>query len=128
RVAGHQPALGIARYANPALAAARPLEPVNRRQHLLHFIADDVAAHVKRLPINPFAMRLVRHADIRMARPSRAAVHQRRDHYAETTFRQPPRELLLRSDAGSHSAELLRRLIGIGKSYDMPMTSGHRFE
>jgi len=62
---------------------------------------------------------LIGRADIRMADQARAAIHQRRDHYAETAFRQPPRELLLRSDAGGQSAELLRRLIGIGKRYDM---------
>jgi len=35
-------------------------EPVRGRHDGLHFGADDVAAHVKRLPINPFAMVLIR--------------------------------------------------------------------
>src|SRR6266487_4663360 len=61
--------LRVAGHANFAPAAVLVLEPVHGSEHLLHLVADDVTPHVKRLTVDPFAVRLGRHADIRMTRP-----------------------------------------------------------
>ena len=60
--------------------------------------------------------------------PPGTAIDQRRDHDLEAALCEPSCELLLGGDAGSESADLLRRLIGIGKGHDMTLAPAHRFQ
>ena len=51
-------------------------EPVHRCHDGLHFVPDDVAAHMKRLPINPFAMGLIRTPKLLVIRLQFLTAHQ----------------------------------------------------
>src|SRR6185503_20132278 len=59
RIERDQPAFGVTAHSNLHVWAMLLTEPLHRCQHSLHFVTDDMTAHVERLTINPFAMRLI---------------------------------------------------------------------
>src|SRR5262249_30955861 len=65
-VEGDQAPLTVAGHTELRPRPRLPLDPVDRRQHLLHLVADDVSAHVVRLSVDPFAVRLVGQRDPRV--------------------------------------------------------------
>ena len=94
------------------------LEPINRRQDLLHLVADDMAAHFIGLPINPFAVRLVGETlELRVARPVVLSIDDDRHNHLASVFGQPSRELRLRRQSWRQADQHLRSLIGIGQSH-----------
>ncbi len=86
RVQGQQRSLAVPRNSDlPGLARAL-IQPAHRGQHFRHFVADDVATHVIRLPIKPFPMRLVGPPRDGVAGPPVGAAHQRGYKHQETVF------------------------------------------
>src|SRR5439155_26290579 len=59
-------------------AAVLLREPVDRGKDLLHFVADNMTTHFKRHPVNPFPVRLIRHANTRNHRPGILPIDQLR--------------------------------------------------
>ncbi len=93
RVQRHQPAFAIAGDADLGARRAMPLKPIDRGQHLLHFVADDVPAKLAGLPIDPLAMRLIGHRHLRIAGPVVSPVDERRHEHQHAMFGQPPGQL-----------------------------------
>jgi hypothetical protein len=65
------------------------------------------------LPVNPLAVGLVGHPDLRVPGPALGAVDHRRHQHLAAVFGQCAGELLLRRESPSQPADLLGRLIGI---------------
>ena len=95
------------------------LEPIDGRQDLLHFVADDMPAHHVGLAIDPLAMRLVGPADVQVARPFVRPIDQYRHYDAEAGVCQTPRELRCRGNAGGQPCQLLGSLIGVRQRHDL---------
>ena len=89
------------------------LEPVHERERLLHLEADHGPAQHERLPVNPFAMRLVGEPDARVAGPLVAAVNQHRDDHPATSGGKGARPLAGWRNAWREPRKLLRRLVRI---------------
>ena len=75
------------------LAGPLAVEPIDCRQHLLHLVANDVAAQLIGHAINELAMWLIGVTDSGVARPSILAVDQNRHQNTAAVFRQPAGEL-----------------------------------
>src|SRR5208282_494582 len=90
-----EPAFAITGYADrhgsPPLIAC--CEPIHGGEDLLHFVADDMAANLVRHSIDPFTVRLVRHANARDAGPRIRAVDEHRHEHLATVLSQAAREL-----------------------------------
>ena len=112
-VEGDQAALAVAGHADLGPRPRPEPEPIHRGQDLLDLVADDVPAHVVRLPVDPLAMRLVRHRDPRVPGGFDPAADQGRDHDAEAARRQAPGELRSGRDAGGQARQLLGRLVRV---------------
>ena len=84
------------------------LKPVDRRQNLLHLVADDVAANLKRHAVNPFAVRLIGHADARNARPGVGPIDQHGHEQLAAVLGQTTRELGSWLDAGFQAGQHFR--------------------
>src|SRR5262249_34641340 len=94
-----QPAFAIAPHADgPMFQLSR--EPVYRGENLLYFIANDVPALLVGHAVDEFAVRLVGHADFRIARPCVLAVDQCRHQDATTILRKPARILVFLCNTG----------------------------
>src|SRR5207247_1304623 len=75
-VKGNQAAFGVASDANSGFWRRRRLllfKPIDGSAHLLHFIANGVPTHVKRLAIQPFTIGLLRALNLRIAGGDQAA-------------------------------------------------------
>ena len=96
------------------------LEPIDRGQHLLQLVADDMPAHFERLAIDELAVRLVGPAvDRRCARIGVLAVNQGRDQNAGATVGQPSADLGAGRNAIDQADEHFRRLSGVGNDDDV---------
>src|SRR6266536_4808878 len=107
RVEGDQSALGVATNPDLGVVAVSLSEPVHSRQHRLHFVADDVTAQVKRLPVNPFAMSLVGFPKLRVSRLQFLPAYQRWQNEFEPFLGQDARCLRFTLDARGQSQQLL---------------------
>src|SRR5262249_20865624 len=104
-------------YSDRSLSAGAAREPVNRRQNFLHFVANDVPAHMKRLTVDPFAVSLISLTEVRMARPAVPAVDQDRNQHFESALCQSARGLAFRRQTARKTSELFRSLAGIRQNY-----------
>ena len=107
RVKRDQPAFSVAGHADRDGALLVTLcEPIHCRENLLHFVADNVTAHLERHAVDPFAMRLVRHANSGNARPRVRPVDEYRNEHFTSILGQTPRVLCVciysRHHAGQH--------------------------
>src|SRR5207248_387434 len=110
-IESEQSAFAVADYANSQrrwrssqLGSLLRLERIDCGEHFLHFITDDVPAHLKGLTINPLAMGLVGETfELGIARPGVLPIDQHRNYYLAAVLRQPPRPLRLRRKAGSQA-------------------------
>ena len=94
----NQAALGITDDAYPCRFISF-LEPIDCRKHFLHLVAYDVSAHLERLAINPFAIRLIGSFEPGVIRIELGPAHQCRDDKLKPVLSQAAGELLLRLDA-----------------------------
>src|SRR5437867_4038658 len=116
-VESQQPAFAIAHYSHLPFTAGPLTEPVNGRQNFLHFVADDVPAHMKSLAVDPLAVSLVCFTEVRVPRPTGAAVDQHGDEHFESVLRQSTGELGFRLQTGREAGELFGSLAGIRQGY-----------
>jgi hypothetical protein len=116
RVKCQQPTFAVAGHADARRARPRG-KPIDRRQNLGHFVADQVPAHVVGLAMDPFAMRLVGVAHRRMARPLVGPIHQHGHEDLAAELDQAPCPLRLLGDARLQPDELFGRLVGVGQGH-----------
>src|ERR1700704_6357802 len=90
-------------------------EPVDGRQYFLDLIADDVAAYFECHAVDPFAVRLVGHADGGHAGPGVGAVDQDRDQNLAAVFRETACELRGWGHAWRESGQHFWRPVGVGE-------------
>src|SRR3954447_14369652 len=93
-----------------------PLEPVDKSQHFLHFITDDVPAKFEGLPIHPFAVRLVGHSDGGVARPGGLAADDYGNDNLHTLLSQTSGKLAFGRGSFRQSRQLLRGLVSVWNS------------
>ena len=97
----------------------RLCEPVDRRPNLLHFVANQMAAHLVGGPIEHFP---VRRGRMLFAVPGDrqfvTAINQRRHKHAATALGETPRDLVFGRDAGGESDKRFGRLFAVGNDHD----------
>ena len=104
---------------SPRLARTRlACEPIDGSQDFLHFVADDVPAHLERRAIKKLAMRLIRPPGSD-GRKRVGPIDERRHDHATAALGQPTGELRLGRDSRRKADELFGRLIGVGQGDDV---------
>ena len=84
----------------------------------MHLVAYDVPAHVKRLAVYPFAIRLIGSSEPGVLSVELGPAHQCRDDKLKPVLSQAASELLLRLEARRQGEQLLGRLIRVGYDND----------
>ncbi len=107
-VQGEHSPFAVAEHADRRMVLL-PAEPIHRRQHFLHLVADDVPAHLVSHAIDELAVRLIGHpAQLRIAGPGILAVDQHRHQHSAAILGQPARELRFLRHAGRQADQHLR--------------------
>ena len=97
------------------LAPIELFELIDGSFYFLNFIANDVPAHLKRLAIDEFAVRLVGVRNQRVAGIRVVSADERRHDHLNAVCCQPAGDRMVISYSGRHSREHFRRPIGIWK-------------
>jgi hypothetical protein len=102
-------------------------EPVDRGEHLLHFVPDDVPAILIGHPVDPLAVGLIGHCGGDAA-PGVAAIDEHGNQHLASALGETARELRGRVNARRQSGEHLRRPVRIGHSDDSRLRRAVGFE
>ena len=112
-----QSALGVSGHADARRGVGR--EPVHGGQHLLHFVADDMASDLEGLAVDPFTMRLVGEAlELRIAGPGVGAIDERGHEHEAAGIGEASGELRRGGEVRGEAGDLFRRLVGVGQRDD----------
>lgn len=113
-VEGGLTALGVTGDAERQGAAVAGAEPIGGGEGGLNVVADDVAAEVKGLAVNPLPVRLVGFAERGIVGRQFRATDCNRQEKFETIFREAAGGLRVRSKARGEAEVVFGRLVGIG--------------
>ena len=103
-------------------------KPIYCREDLLHFVADNVTAHLVRHSVDPFAMRLVSHTNSGNAGPRVRPVDEYRNEHFTTVLCQTPRVLCGCIYSRDYADQHFGGPVGIGNGDNSRYRRAIRFE